>query len=84
MKLTAFQVHKSWLIPAVLVLVATVLAVGAVGWFAAKPFPWVGLIAGSLPLSLFIFVARPLLKQAERESQTGSSAPDSMKQSRER
>ncbi len=64
MKLTAFQAHKSWLIPAVLVLVITALAAGAVGWFAAKPFPWVGLIAGSLPLSMFIFVARPLLKQS--------------------
>ena len=67
MELTAFQVHKSWLIPAMLVLVITVLADGAVGWFAAKPFPWVVLIPGTLPLSMFIFVAIPLLKQAERE-----------------
>ena len=67
MELTAFQVHKSWLIPAMLVLVITVLADGAVGWFAAKPFPWVVLIPGTLLLSMFIFVAIPLLKQAERE-----------------
>jgi hypothetical protein len=64
MRLTAFQVHKSWLIPAALVLVITALAAAAVGWFAAKPFPWVVLIAGSLPLSLFFFVARPVLKQS--------------------
>jgi peptidoglycan/LPS O-acetylase OafA/YrhL len=76
MGLTAFQVHKSWLMPAVVVLVATVLAVAAVGWFAAKPFPWIGLIAGSLPLSLFIFVALPLLKRAHRESHADSSATD--------
>jgi hypothetical protein len=68
MKPTAFQVHKSWLIPALLVLVVTVSADGVVGWFAAKPFPWVVLIPGSLPLSMFFFVARPLLKQAEQES----------------
>ena len=67
MELTAFQVHKSWLIPAMLVLVITVLADGAVGWFAAKPFPWVVLIPGTLLMSMFIFVAIPLLKQAERE-----------------
>jgi hypothetical protein len=65
---TAFQVHKSWAIPAMLVLVITVLADGAVGWFAAKPLPWVGLISGSLPLSMFFFVAYPLLKRAEPES----------------
>ena len=64
MKLTAFHVHKSWLIPAALVLVITALAAGAVGWFAAKPIPWVGLISGTLPLTMFIFVARPLLKQS--------------------
>ena len=63
MSLTALQVHRSWLIRAVMVLVTTVMAVAAVGWFAAKPFPWVGLIAGSLPLSMFIFVVRPLLKR---------------------
>jgi len=70
MKLTAF-LHKSWRIRAVLVLVVTCLMDAIVGWFAAKPFPWVVLIPGSLPLSMFIFVAMPLLKQAARESQAG-------------
>lgn len=68
LKLTAFQVHKTWLIRAVLVLVVTVLADGVVGGLATKPFPWVVLIPGSLPLTMFWFVGRPLLKQAERES----------------
>jgi hypothetical protein len=68
MKLTAIQVHRSWLIRAVLVLAVTCLIDATVGWFAAKPFPWVVLVPGSLPLSVFIFVALPLLKQAERES----------------
>jgi hypothetical protein len=68
MQPTAFHVHKSWLIRAVLVLAITLLADGAVGWFAAKPFPWVVLIPGSLPLSMLIFVAAPLLKQAGQES----------------
>jgi peptidoglycan/LPS O-acetylase OafA/YrhL len=67
MKPTAIQVHKSWLISAVLVLTLTVLAVGVVGWLAAKPFPWIVLIAGSLPLSMLIFVALPLLRRAGRE-----------------
>jgi hypothetical protein len=65
---TAFQTHKSWLMRAALVLTITCLIDATVGWFAAKPFPWVVLIPGSLPLTMFFFVARPLLKQAERES----------------
>jgi hypothetical protein len=72
MKPTAFQVHKFWLIRAVLLVVVTDVADGAVGWFAAKPFPWVALIPGTLPLSMFFFVARPSLKQAERESAFGN------------
>jgi hypothetical protein len=68
---TAFEVHKSRLMRAALVLTVTCLIDATVGWFATKPFPWVVLIPGSLPLSMFLFVARPLLKQAERASQTG-------------
>jgi hypothetical protein len=66
---TAFQVHKSWLIPAMLVLVITVLADAAVAWLAAKPFPWIVVIPSTLPLTMFVFVALPLLKQAQRQSQ---------------
>jgi len=69
MKLTAFQTHKSWLIRAVLVLVATCLAEVAVVWFVKRPILWVGLIAGSLPLSMLVFVAFPILRE---ESQTSS------------
>jgi hypothetical protein len=71
MKASAWQVHKCWFIRAVLVLIVTCLIDATVGWFAAKPFPWVGLTSGSLPLSMFIFVAMPVLGRAERESQTG-------------
>jgi hypothetical protein len=63
MKLNAFQVHKSWLMPTVLVLVITCLIYGFVGSIAAKPFPWILLIPGSLPLSMYFFVGRPLLKK---------------------
>ncbi len=70
MKLTSFQVHKSWLIRAALVLLVTCLAVSAVVLFVAKPIPWVGLIAGSLPLSMVVFVAMPLLRVRGR-SQAG-------------
>jgi hypothetical protein len=66
MNLTVFQVHKSWLIRAMVVLVATALVDGVVGWFAARPFPWVLLIPGSLPLSMFVFVGMPLLKLKAR------------------
>jgi peptidoglycan/LPS O-acetylase OafA/YrhL len=75
MKWTAFHDHAPWLIRAILVLVVTILADGAVGWLATKPFPWVVLIPGSLPLLMFIFVGRPLLKRAGREFQIGVHRP---------
>lgn len=74
--MTAFQVHKSWLIPAMLVLVVTCLIYGIVGSFAAKPFPWILLIPGSLPLSMYVFVGRPLLKKEKQDSQTGARGRD--------
>jgi hypothetical protein len=66
MKLSAFQVHKSWLMPAVLVLIVTCLIYGFVGSIATKPFPWILLIPGSLPLSMYFFVSRPLLKKRRK------------------
>jgi hypothetical protein len=68
MKLTAFQVHKSWFLPAAAVLIATGLADGAVVWFVPLPVLWATLIAGSLPLTMFFFVAMPLLRQEGRKS----------------
>jgi hypothetical protein len=67
-KLTAFQVHKSWVLPTLLVLLATCLTYGVVASLAAKPFPWVLLIPGSLPLSMYFFVGRPLLRKEKQDS----------------
>jgi hypothetical protein len=75
MKLTAFQVHKPWLIRATLVLVVTVLADGAVVWFAQRPILWAAPIGGSLPLSMFVFVAIPILREEGRKSETGIRGP---------
>jgi hypothetical protein len=66
MKLTALQIHKSWLTRAVLVLVATGLADGAVVWFAKRPILWAALIASSLPVTMVVFVAIPILLQRRR------------------
>jgi hypothetical protein len=66
MKLTAFQVHKSWLLPTLLILLATCLTYGVVGSLVAKPFPWVLLIPGSLPLSTYFFFGRPLLRKEKQ------------------
>jgi hypothetical protein len=67
MKPTAFQVHEPWLLPAVLILLFTCLIYGVVGSFAAKPFPWILLIPGSLPLSMYFFVGRPLLRKEKQD-----------------
>jgi hypothetical protein len=68
MKLAAFQVQKSWLVPTLLILLVTCLIYGVVGSFAAKPFPWILLIPGSLPLSMYFFVGRPLLRKEKEDS----------------
>lgn len=74
MYLAVFQVQKTWLMRAILLLAVSGFADAAVGWFAVKPFPWIALIPGSLPLSMFLFVARPLLKEADRESSTAAGS----------
>jgi hypothetical protein len=66
MNRTAFQVHKSWLIPAALVLVLTCLADGLAVSFTQRPMLWATLIPATLPISLFVFVLIPILR---RESQ---------------
>ena len=71
MKLTAIQIHKSWLLPTLLILLVTCLIYGIVGSFAAKPFPWILLIPGSLPLSMYLFVGRPLLRKEKHDSKPG-------------
>jgi hypothetical protein len=73
MILTAFQVHKSWLTRAALALLAAALADGTVVWFAQRPILWAVLIPGSLPLSMFAFVAIPILREEKRKSQTAIS-----------
>jgi hypothetical protein len=75
MKLTALRVHRSWLIRAALVLVVTCLADCAVAWFAQRPLPWATLIGGSLPLSMYVFVAIPILREERRKSETGIAGP---------
>jgi hypothetical protein len=68
MSQSAFQVHRSWLIPAVLVLVVTGLADCVAVGFAQRPIPWAVGIAATLPMSMFFFVAFPLLRQESRKS----------------
>jgi len=70
--MTAWHVHKWWVTRAALLLVVTGLIDAVIGGLAAKPFPWVVLIPGTLPLSMIFFVAIPLLRKTERDSQTGA------------
>jgi hypothetical protein len=74
MKLTAFQVHKFWFVRAMLVLVLTVLAEGIVVWFAQRPLFWAALIGSSLPLSMIVVVAFPVLREERRKSETDADA----------
>jgi hypothetical protein len=68
MNLTAFRVHMSWLMPTLLILLVTCLIYGIVGSIAAKSHPWILLIPGSLPVSLYFFVGRPLLRKEKEDS----------------
>jgi hypothetical protein len=65
---TAFQVHKSWLLRAALVLVVTALADGLTAWFAPRPILWCVSIASTLPISILVFVAMPILLEEKRKS----------------
>jgi hypothetical protein len=67
MKLTAFQVHKTWLIPAVLVLLVTVVVDGVVVSFAQRPRLWPILIPCTLPLTMWLFVGLPMLREEKRK-----------------
>jgi membrane protein YdbS with pleckstrin-like domain len=69
MKPTAFQVHKAWLIRAALVLVVTALIDAAAVWFMQRPIFWAALIGSSLPLSMIVFVAIPVLREERRKSE---------------
>ena len=75
MKLTAFQVHKFWLIRAVLVLVVTFLADGIVVCFAPRPIFWAALIGSSLPFTMVVFVAFTILREEKRKSETDNPGP---------
>jgi hypothetical protein len=74
--MTAWQVHKWWVMRTALVLLVTCSIDAAIGGLAAKPFPWVVLIPSTLPLSMICFLAKPLLKKEERESRTGARGRD--------
>jgi hypothetical protein len=75
MKPTAFQVHKSWLIRAVLVLGLSALADGIVVWFVQRPIFWTALIGSSLPFTMVVFVAFPILREEKRKSETDNPGP---------
>ena len=68
MMLTALQVHKSWLIPTLVVLVVTVMADGLTAWLVPRPILWCTLIGSSLPLSMLVFVLIPLLRRERQKS----------------
>jgi hypothetical protein len=63
--LSAWEIHKFWLIRAAAVLLLTVLAAVLAVLLAPRPIPWVALIAGSLPITMALFVALPVLRAEE-------------------
>jgi hypothetical protein len=71
MTLDAFKVHRFWLIRAALVLGLTCLADCIVVWFVQRPIFWATLIASSLPFTMVIFVAIPILREESRKSRSG-------------
>jgi len=68
MRPTLFQVHKSWLIPAVLVWSITCALDAIVAWLVPHPFPWLGIISGCLPLTMFIVVGWPLIRRKKEDA----------------
>ena len=75
MKPTAYHAHKFWLVRAALVLLVTVLSDGVVVWLVQRPLFWASLIGSSLPFTMVVFVAIPLLREERRKSESGSPGP---------
>jgi hypothetical protein len=65
---TGLRVHKWWVIRAVAVLAATVLADGLTAWYVPRPIFWCALIAASLPASLVVFLVVPMLRQEKQKA----------------
>jgi hypothetical protein len=59
---SAWRTHKGWLTRAVVVIVLTGLAEAITVCFVRQPLRYVAWISGSLPLTMFLFVAWPLIK----------------------
>jgi hypothetical protein len=70
-----WQVHKGWLIRTALVLTVTCVIDGAAVWFATEPRLWAVMIPCTLPLSIMLFVAIPMLNEEKRKSQAGAHPP---------
>jgi hypothetical protein len=58
-----WQTHSFWAVRVALVLIATAVAEVLVVWLVPQPIVWVALIAGSLPLSMILLVALPVLRR---------------------
>lgn len=63
MSSSVWRVHRFWVIRAALVLLVTALAEVVVVWSMPQPIRWVAWVAGTLPLTMFFFVAFPLIRR---------------------
>ena len=68
MSSSAWQVHGFWVVRTAQVLLVTALAEVVVVWSMHQPIRWVALVAGTLPLSLLVFAALPLIRGEARPS----------------
>jgi len=63
MNASVWQVHSFWVLRTALILVITALAEAALVFALPQPARWVALIAGTLPVTLYFFVALPLIRK---------------------
>lgn len=68
MSSSVWRVHRFWVLRAAQVLLVTALAEVVIVWSMPQPVRWVAWIAGTLPFSLFLFVALPLIRREARPS----------------
>jgi hypothetical protein len=63
----AWHTHKGWLTRAAAVIVLTGLTEALTVYFVPHPLRYLAWISGSLPLTMFLFVAWPLIKAHDQK-----------------
>ena len=58
--------NVKWAARIMSILIVVAMADGLVATFVRRPFPWLAIIPGSIPLLVTVFVIRPMYRAEKR------------------